>query len=501
MENVDTERAERLARRAPESLNPAGLRLMALLGSSASLTDQLDALTHYVESYEPSILCSIMLADEARQTLILTAASSLPSAWSNLVSAVAIKEGAGSCGTAAARLAPVIVSDVQTSPLWVDYAAAAIAAGLRACWSVPFVDTDGQLLGTLALYYRMPRTPMPAERQLIDVAAELAALVTVRHREAASARKSARRLRELVHRSSAPLLVRRADRIVFVNAAARTLLGLEVAPGVVNLPLEAIAAGVDLARLSEHQAGSDVVHLKDARGRAVPVRVTVTPEGAPCPESFILTCVDERQAIVRERLSSDAADEHLTRVADDLNNEVCQQLTGIEYLIASAVHGASPSSVEALQLAQLQLQRARRDTSLLAAWLVPPAAAEGNILGALETLLQHIGQGFPGLAVSLDTGGIQSGVPQARDSAAIYRILARLVNHAASAPTVTRLAVTVVAAADGVHFQVQTDTDALTPLTAEAAFGDLKNRAWHLGGVLRFGADGKHSRAELVVMH
>ncbi|OXH86086.1 hypothetical protein CA831_25145, partial [Burkholderia multivorans] len=39
--------------------------------------------------------------------------------------------------------------------------------GLRACWSVPFEDDTGVVLGAFAVYYRTPRRPSDEETALL----------------------------------------------------------------------------------------------------------------------------------------------------------------------------------------------------------------------------------------------------------------------------------------------------------------------------------------------
>jgi GAF domain-containing protein len=76
------------------------------------------------------------------------------------------------------------VADIATDPFWAAFKDLALKAGVRACWSVPFVDIHSEkVLGTFAIYYRHPRGPGEAERTLIRRAAKTAQLLVVRHRQ------------------------------------------------------------------------------------------------------------------------------------------------------------------------------------------------------------------------------------------------------------------------------------------------------------------------------
>ena len=190
---------EAIVRRAPKSgVGPGSLgaqiRLLALLGSAAPLNVLLDGLATYVETWADGMLCSVMLADAADGMLRPAAAPSLHADYVSAINPVPIADGAGSCGTAAARRELVVVEDVERSVLWKGFASIAIAHGLRACWSMPVFDADNALLATLAIYYRTPRKPSTEELELIQFAALLASFVIQRHRDGQRLRASEARL-------------------------------------------------------------------------------------------------------------------------------------------------------------------------------------------------------------------------------------------------------------------------------------------------------------------
>lgn len=180
--------ADRLAREAPTAAAfragslGAQARLLSLLGTDAPLPVLLDALARYVETWAPSMFCSILLREPRRNVLVRGAAPSLPPAYVAGIGEVPIGEGVGCCGTAAATGECVMVFDIATSPLWNGFSALALDHGLRACWSMPFKDDAGEVLGTLALYYETSRAPVDAERDLIAFAAALARMVVLQHR-------------------------------------------------------------------------------------------------------------------------------------------------------------------------------------------------------------------------------------------------------------------------------------------------------------------------------
>ena len=142
-------------------------------------------------------LASVLLLDEDGLHLRHGAAPSLPESYRQGVDGLAIGPAAGSCGTAAHRRAPVIVTDIATDPLWDGYHELALQHGLRACWSAPILARDDRLFGTYAIYHRQPRAPSAQDLQVIEVLSRTAAIAI----EAKRAERQERLLvEELSHR-------------------------------------------------------------------------------------------------------------------------------------------------------------------------------------------------------------------------------------------------------------------------------------------------------------
>ncbi|RUP25037.1 MAG: EAL domain-containing protein, partial [Curvibacter sp.] len=97
-----------------------------------------------------------------------------------------IGPNAGSCGTAAWRGEPVLVTDIETDPLWTDYRAVFAPTGLKACWSSPIKNHQGRVVGTFAFYFQDHRVPDALHHRLVEVCLHLCALAL--EREASRAR-------------------------------------------------------------------------------------------------------------------------------------------------------------------------------------------------------------------------------------------------------------------------------------------------------------------------
>ena len=163
-----------------EALLVAEKRLLEMIANAEPLSDLLEFLAALIEDQSIGSISSVLLLDEDRKTLHHGAAPSLPKDYVTAVDGLPIGPNAGSCGTAAFFAKRVIVSDIATDPLWVDYRDLALRHGLRACWSVPVLSAKGSVLGTTAVYYGEPRTPSLPELDLIERAAHLAGIAIER---------------------------------------------------------------------------------------------------------------------------------------------------------------------------------------------------------------------------------------------------------------------------------------------------------------------------------
>ncbi|MDF3195112.1 PAS domain S-box protein [Pseudomonas sp. 1928-m] len=135
----------------------------------------LNGITRRLENLQPQMRVSIMLLDE-QQRLHLGAAPSLPEAYCQAIEGIEAALEVGSCGHAAASGELVIAEDLSQHPYWRDYQSVALAAGLRACWSLPFKDDSGQVLGTFGIYYPQPSRPSAADIALVTEFTRLAGL-------------------------------------------------------------------------------------------------------------------------------------------------------------------------------------------------------------------------------------------------------------------------------------------------------------------------------------
>ena len=178
------------ATRRAEQLRAARAAVLDGVVTSQPLPAILDMVARCLEDLVPEMRVSILLLDANSGRLHVGAAPRLPDFYNAAVDGLLIGEGRGSCGTAAFRGGRVIVEDITQHPYWRGFREVASRAGLRACWSVPFKDTGGQVLGTFASYHATPHTPDQDELDLVEEFSRITGLAVQKVRAEAALRQS-----------------------------------------------------------------------------------------------------------------------------------------------------------------------------------------------------------------------------------------------------------------------------------------------------------------------
>jgi PAS domain S-box-containing protein len=153
-------------------------RVLEMLAAGAPVVDILTAAVRVIERTATGTLGSILLLEDGK--IHTAAAPSLPDAYNRAIEGAPIGPQAGSCGTAMYTRKPVIVEDIEHSPLWDGYRDVALASNLRSCWSHPIIGTDGRVLGSFALYGREVGRPHEQGIEAIRRAAHIIAIVIER---------------------------------------------------------------------------------------------------------------------------------------------------------------------------------------------------------------------------------------------------------------------------------------------------------------------------------
>ncbi|HVJ43427.1 MAG TPA: GAF domain-containing sensor histidine kinase [Dongiaceae bacterium] len=154
--------------------------ILDMIARSLPLQQVFDRLTKVVDEVAAPALSSILLVKDGH--LHLGSAPNLSPVYCQAIEGIGVGSNVGSCGSAVFLKQPVVVTDIATDPRWADYRDFALQAGLQACWSLPVLTEDDEVVATFALYYREPRAPEAADWHIISSMARLVRLAIERDR-------------------------------------------------------------------------------------------------------------------------------------------------------------------------------------------------------------------------------------------------------------------------------------------------------------------------------
>ncbi|HLZ21281.1 MAG TPA: ATP-binding protein [Ktedonobacterales bacterium] len=235
-----------------EALVDGQCQVLELIAQELPLPRILDAIARWAETQShEGLLASLLLVDTDGKHFAYGVGPSLPDAYIHALQGLAIGPAAGSCGTAAYIKKMVIVEDIATDPLWEQYRDLALPHGLRACWSTPLIAKTGDVLGTFALYYRIPRLPTADDLQIIrlvsrtailaieylHVEEERARLLASERQALQKAQAERQRLYDLLMEAPAAIAVVRGPAYVFELANPLFMRGIGMGRDVLGRPI------------------------------------------------------------------------------------------------------------------------------------------------------------------------------------------------------------------------------------------------------------------------
>ena len=200
--------------------------VLELIATGASLPDVLDALCGVIDE-ESGLMSTVYLLGPDGRQLTWAAGPHVPEAWRDATRTFALTPTSGACGAAVSRREPVVVTDIEASPLFVRWRDAVRASRFVTAWSTPFFSKDGGVLGTFVMFSRKAERPDSAQRSLVDHATRLASIAVERQHTEAGLRESERRFSTAFYSSPGiQSIARVADgRFMYVNDRFVSVLG------------------------------------------------------------------------------------------------------------------------------------------------------------------------------------------------------------------------------------------------------------------------------------
>ena len=150
--------------------------------TSGDQTPTLNMLCGLVEELVPNSLVTVMLLNKADSALWFAAGPGLTPEVCAAFEPLRPAEDAGSCGSAAHLKRAVIVSDTRTSPHWRRLQGIVDQFNLLACWSIPILDEQDEVLGTFAISHTQHASPTEFQRELLEMSSSLASIAIGRQR-------------------------------------------------------------------------------------------------------------------------------------------------------------------------------------------------------------------------------------------------------------------------------------------------------------------------------
>ncbi|MBQ0787632.1 MAG: PAS domain-containing protein, partial [Oceanihabitans sp.] len=223
--NLDLEK-EVLEREKAEQLLIHKNEILDLIALNIPLNEIFDRLLLNYQSVHPDYYGSISLMDQDGMHLNLESAPSLPEFYKLAVKKIPIGPNVGSCGSAAFHKKSVIVSNISTDPLWVDYKNIALKFKLNSCWSIPIFGKDKTVIGTFAIYSKSINAPSLSDIRELNFTLNLVNLAIEKSRIVAEIKKKDESYRALIDQANDAIISYSLDgEIHDFNKAAYISLG------------------------------------------------------------------------------------------------------------------------------------------------------------------------------------------------------------------------------------------------------------------------------------
>jgi PAS domain S-box-containing protein len=148
-------------------------RALEMLIRGEPLKEILNTLILEMELCSDQMLGSIHLLDSEKAQLDCIAGPNIPAPLLQDIGSVSLGGWENPWGIAVTQNKPILIEDINKSPLWERYHTSAKACGLEASWSFPLRNSDQQAVGILTFYNRESRSPSSTELKWILSATRL----------------------------------------------------------------------------------------------------------------------------------------------------------------------------------------------------------------------------------------------------------------------------------------------------------------------------------------
>ena len=290
--------------------------VMEQLAAGASLDAVLEGIVVALEELIPGSRCSVLLLD-ADGVLRHGAAPTLPRAYSEAIDGLEPGPLAGSCGTAVYLGTQIVAVDVASDPRWEKFRQLAVAHDIGACWSSP-IRSHAQIVGTFAVYDRLPHEPDERERELVRRFTHLASIAIAHHgaarerearHEADMARRSAERANHAKSQFVTSLSHELRTPLQSITGFTESLKTLDLLPdrrqraldGISNAAAHILAIVDDVLDLARVEAGAMPIALEPIDAAAVAAATVDLVQPLAAARGIVVECEGGSALVTADR--------------------------------------------------------------------------------------------------------------------------------------------------------------------------------------------------------
>jgi PAS domain S-box-containing protein len=367
-------------RHRSEMMSEAEKKMLSMITQAAPLNEVLLHLVEAMEVLMSGSICSVLFLDEEGRHLLRGVSRSLPEEYNNSLHGLEIGPETGSCGSAAYFGRAVVVSDIQTDPLWRTYRDLAARYDLRSCWSMPIKSARGKVLGTFAIYHREPYKPSADEIALLERASYLAGIAFERSRYEQELSRERHLLRTLIENLPDVIFIKdKHHQYLVANKTAARYLGVENEDQLIGhsdfdffpTSTAAISHNIEERVLA---GASDVNHestIVKPDGETTVISFSRMPLKSDSGDTIGLVVIGRnvtaQRSVEEERIRTQKLESLgllAGGIAHDFNN-ILTSILGNVSLIKSSPDGTQPENIELLAEAESAIMRASELTQQL----------------------------------------------------------------------------------------------------------------------------------------
>ncbi len=167
-----------------EALLAGEKALFEMIAAGRPLLEVLTALCTLLDVSAARCFSSVLLLDREHMRVMHAVAPGLPPSYNQALQGATVSCEAGPCGMAMITNSRVIVTDAATDARWdLDgWPRLALAHGLKSCWSMPIVSSNGEVLGSFGVYRHDGGSPSVFHQELLEKFAHIASIAAERAR-------------------------------------------------------------------------------------------------------------------------------------------------------------------------------------------------------------------------------------------------------------------------------------------------------------------------------